>query len=254
MFVKCFLLLLALNFLSAGRVNRPEERIINGSHIEIEDNPWIVSIQLSGQHICGGSIYSEDTIITAAHCFFDDKQIRKDVRLLKIRAGSISKLSGGTVLKVAAVITHENYFHQDLPIFDIKNDIAVVRLSKRLKFTSKVHPIPLANSNPYPGTEALIAGWGYTYTSDNKILSPITLRGASVEILSSKNCGVSHGQSTICAGYYEKTFCVGDSGGPLVINKELVGVVSGGNCISIGFVSSVPYFREWILNAIKSFP
>jgi len=39
MLFSCFVLLLAFDFLSAGRVPQPEERIIGGSPIEIEQAP-----------------------------------------------------------------------------------------------------------------------------------------------------------------------------------------------------------------------
>ncbi|XP_039488781.1 trypsin alpha-like [Drosophila santomea] len=252
MFIESFLLLLALNFLSAGRVIRPEERIIGGNPTEIEDVPWMVSIQIYGQHLCGGSIYNADTIITAAHCFFFNGAML-DPRYFEIRAGSHSKQSNGTLVKVAAAIIHENFVFRLL-----QNDIAVVRLSKRLEFTNKVQPIPLAESNPEPGTMSFATGWGTTIEGEAGKASkgPIHLQGVKLRIQTPNFCGVSHDGSRICAGYYRQSTCNGDSGGPLVVNRKLVGVTSGGfkNCWSSAFFSSVPYFREWILNAIKSFP
>ncbi|KRJ97130.1 trypsin beta [Drosophila yakuba] len=256
MFIESFLLLLALNFLSAGGVIRPEERIVGGGPIEIEQAPWQVSFQIRGHHICGGSIYNADTIITAAHCFFYNGT-RIDDRYFEIRAGSHSKQSNGTLVKVAAVIIHEYYVHKEYPFF-VQNDIAVVRLSERLEFTNKVQPIPLAESNPEPGTMSFATGWGSMYGTDagDPSKGPINLQGVKLRIQTPNFCAVSNGQSTICAGNVGKTTCKGDSGGPLVINRKLVGVTSGNfeYCWSSAFFSSVPYFREWILNAIKSFP
>ncbi|XP_043662033.1 trypsin alpha-like [Drosophila teissieri] len=265
MFIESFLLLLALNFLSAGRVNRPEERIIGGHPIEIEVVPWMVSIQvnglhvngliLKGHHFCGGSIYNADTIITAAHCFFYNGT-RIDDGYFEIRAGSVSKKSNGTLVKVAAVKVHEYYVHKESPVFDVRNDIAVVRLSERLEFTNKVQPIPLAESNPEPGTMSFATGWGCIFESEDLGISPINLLGVMLRIQTPNSCSISHGQSTICAGYSKQTACEGDSGGPLVINRQLVGVTSAGGvfCDRPATFSSVPFYREWILNAVKSFP
>ncbi len=43
------------------------ENIVGGSIASPGDIPWIVSINI-GKYFCGGSIYNERTIITAAHC------------------------------------------------------------------------------------------------------------------------------------------------------------------------------------------
>ena len=50
-------------FLSAQNQN-----IIGGQPIDISQAPWIVSIQESGSHFCGGSIINAEWILTAAHC------------------------------------------------------------------------------------------------------------------------------------------------------------------------------------------
>ncbi|XP_039489697.1 trypsin delta-like [Drosophila santomea] len=246
MFIESFLLLLALNSLSAGRVNRPEGRIIGGGPIEIEQAPWQVSVQYNGGHHCGGSIYSENIIVTAAHCFFG----KNDRRGFKVRAGSALADSNGTLVDLAAIKVHEN-FGLDINM----DDIAIARLSKPLEFTSKVQPIPLAKSNPSPGSIAFVSGWGKSYIFNNgKMSSPKQLQGLTLRIESPFTCSPFTGSSQLCAGTYGKTVCEGDSGGPLVVNKQLVGVVSWGKqgCSSRAFFASVPYYREWILNAIAS--
>lgn len=46
----------------------PSGRIVGGVATTIEKHPWQVSIQVFGNHICGGSIIKSDIILTAAHC------------------------------------------------------------------------------------------------------------------------------------------------------------------------------------------
>ncbi|XP_041565271.1 trypsin epsilon-like [Drosophila elegans] len=115
MFIQSFLLLLAIGFLSAGRVSRPEERIIGGQNIEIEQAPWQVSLQVNGEHSCGGSIYSKDIIITAAHCLYE-KERRLEAKDFLIRVGSSLWNSKGTLVKVAAIRSHENYNSTNLTL------------------------------------------------------------------------------------------------------------------------------------------
>nr|XP_017014640.2 trypsin beta-like [Drosophila takahashii] len=156
MFIRCFLLVLAFNLLSAGRVPL-EERIIGGSDIEIEMAPWQVSLEEEGQHVCGGAIYSEDIIITAAHCHFDKEGRRLEAEVFNIRAGSALKEEGGRRIQVASIKSHQMYkFTRKV------YDIAVMRLSEPLELSNTVQTIPLGETNPSPGTLAFISGWGGT--------------------------------------------------------------------------------------------
>ena len=55
---------------------------------------WQVSVQIEGNHICGGTILDTYTILSAAHCFdgYGDS-----VEGFYIRAGSRKRSSGGQV-------------------------------------------------------------------------------------------------------------------------------------------------------------
>ncbi|XP_037710085.1 trypsin alpha-like [Drosophila subpulchrella] len=256
MFFSCFLLLLALNVLSAGRVPQPEERIIGGRSIDIEQVPWQVSLQFQGRHICGGSIYSKDIIITAAHCCFDEEG-RLEAKDFEVRVGSALKNTGGRLVKVAAIKSFETYVYKDT-----FNDIAVMRLSEPLEFTNNVQPISLAENNPAPETSAHATGWGATSAQHNYwnglhnvvYTYPEHLHGVWVKVNWSYFDGTKYytHQNLILVGSAGQTACLGDSGGPLIINQQLVGVAQGGTCKGQAYYTSVPYFRGWILNAIKA--
>ena len=45
-----------------------ESRIVGGQDADQHEWPWIVSLEKSGKHFCGGSIISEKVVLTAAHC------------------------------------------------------------------------------------------------------------------------------------------------------------------------------------------
>ncbi|XP_017060372.1 trypsin beta-like [Drosophila ficusphila] len=253
MFIKCFLLLSAINFLSAGRVPQPEERIIGGEDIEIEEAPWQVSIHRRGNHICGGSIYSKDIIITAAHCRFTREGKQLGAEEFQVRAGTSWSNSYGTLIQVAAIKSHDKFSKKTYA-----NDIAVMRLSKPLVFSSKVQSIRLAEKNPSPETPAKTSGWGAVRVTDYHGIplpeSPEHLKGVELLVQNCQNYLFTT-EDNVCVESDGKSNCNGDSGGPLVVDQQLVGVASftlGQLCDGFVAFAGVPAFRNWILNAIES--
>lgn len=47
----------------------PSTRIVGGTEAANGAWPWQVSLQIQGQHVCGGSIIGRQWILSAAHCF-----------------------------------------------------------------------------------------------------------------------------------------------------------------------------------------
>lgn len=62
---------IALGLSSASPLVRDEvnSRIVGGYETTIEENPWQVSLQSVGSHVCGGSIIAKNWVLTAAHCY-----------------------------------------------------------------------------------------------------------------------------------------------------------------------------------------
>lgn len=80
MFVKSFLAALALPAIISGAAlpqNDPDnwdevpvEDIVGGVAAVAGDFPFLVSVQLSGSHFCGGTLLNANTVVSAAHCYF----------------------------------------------------------------------------------------------------------------------------------------------------------------------------------------
>ena len=50
--------------------------IYNGTPTSHSNHPWIVQIRLEGgRHRCGGTILTDDVILTAAHCKIDKQMV-----------------------------------------------------------------------------------------------------------------------------------------------------------------------------------
>ncbi len=58
--------------------------IVGGTAASAGEFPFIVSLQQSGSHFCGGSLINANTVVSAAHCAVD-----QDASSIQIRAGSL---------------------------------------------------------------------------------------------------------------------------------------------------------------------
>ncbi|KAK9445161.1 Peptidase cysteine/serine, trypsin-like protein [Metarhizium brunneum] len=136
-----------------------QPKIIGGWQANQAEWPWIVSIRREygggrHRHICGGTLVSPDTIVTAAHCNKD----RLPAGMYSVLAGSNDRESRqATVVRVAQIIDHRQFSPQTM-----QNDISVWKLSR---------PIPESNTIKYarmprqredlPHSAAVkVAGWG----------------------------------------------------------------------------------------------
>nr|XP_036668888.1 trypsin delta-like [Drosophila suzukii]XP_036669252.1 trypsin delta-like [Drosophila suzukii]XP_036669508.1 trypsin delta-like [Drosophila suzukii] len=232
-----------------GLLPQLDGRIVGGTATTISSFPWQISLQRSGSHSCGGSIYSEYIIVTAAHCL---QSVSASV--LQVRAGSSYWNSGGVVSKVASFKNHEGYNANTMV-----NDIAIIRLSTALSFSSTIKAIGLASSNPANGAAASVSGWGTQSYGSSSL--PSQLQYVNVNIVSQAACSSSsygYGNeirsTMICAASSGKDACQGDSGGPLVSGGLLVGVVSWGYGCAYsnypGVYADVAALRSWVINSV----
>ncbi|XP_030554701.1 trypsin beta [Drosophila novamexicana] len=234
-----------------GLLPQLDGRIVGGTATTIGSFPWQISLQRNGGHSCGGSIYNSKIIVTAAHCLQS-----VSASSLQIRAGSSYWNSGGVVVKVASFRNHEGYNANTMV-----NDIAIIKLSSALSFTSNIKSIGLASSAPANGASASVSGWGTQSSGSSSI--PTQLQYVNVNIVSQSVCGSSsYGYGSeikstmICAAASGKDACQGDSGGPLVSGGVLVGVVSWGYGCAYsnypGVYADVAVLRNWVINNSNS--
>ncbi|CAK9825178.1 Transmembrane protease serine 9, partial [Anthophora retusa] len=225
-----------------------EGRIVGGQPASIDDHPYQVSLRYNNRHVCGGSIISEEWIVTAAHCV---QSTFPGFISIKVGTSDLTDTEG-IVTAVKEIITHKKYNRR---IADY--DIALIRLEKPLVYSSRVRPILLAPIADHytTGSKALVTGWGVLRNGGS--LSN-QLRKVTVPLVSSSQCSRLYvtrpiTRRMICAGYVNaggKDACQGDSGGPLVQYDRLIGIVSWGfGCAQPsypGVYARVTALRNWI--------
>lgn len=222
-------------------------RIIGGSKISVTEAPYHVSLQWYNFHFCGGCLYSQNIVVTAAHCV-----INKNTDDIFVRAGSSKANDGGTLYAVIDIVVHKQYNRTVS-----SHDIAVLRLEECITMSDRVKPIELARIEPHVNEPVLVTGFGRT---EREQLNE-HLMAVSVNIIDRKRCTNIFGKKfisyvNICAASIKKDACQGYSGGPLVYKNKLVGVVSWGKGCAHpnypGVYSNIPALRGWIKHVVKN--
>ncbi|XP_060754268.1 transmembrane protease serine 3 [Neoarius graeffei] len=228
---------------------RPEfrARIVGGNASLSGQYPWQVSLQYQNQYLCGGSLITNQWIVTAAHCVYGFT----NPTLWTVQVGLTEQpMSGAADLSVMKIFFHRAYHPEGLSY-----DIALIKLTQPLVFNGQVQPICLPNYDEGFGSGSMcwISGWGATTVGGEVSVS---LHSALVSLLSIQDCGVP-GLSpwNICAGYLTggAGTCQGDSGSPLAC-QDLVWKLAGaaswlqgcGERNNPGVYTSVTYALPWI--------
>ncbi|XP_075678424.1 uncharacterized protein LOC113792158 [Dermatophagoides pteronyssinus] len=197
--------------------------------------------QWKWQHFCGGSIISNQWIMTAAHCVESMKNVYTP-GMIQIMAGSTNwrqpDSEHAVQIDVDRIIVHEGWRQRTG-----QNDIALLHLSRPIKYVEKdkiyINNICLSlqTQHEYDGMVSS-SGWGFV-SKDNRI-TPELMRRVDLMVVDHNTCHQAFNRviqvttNQVCAGRSHRGNCMGDSGGPLILKK-------GNRAIQIGIVSfSIP--------------
>ncbi|GMI14734.1 hypothetical protein TrLO_g4315 [Triparma laevis f. longispina] len=238
--------------------NNHHSRIVGGSTADEDDYPWMVSLQQTWGHFCGGSLISSQWVLTAAHCVVDGAEFFVEVGRYHLFNESEAVFHR---VQIAEVHPHVCYDGSG----DMSYDVALVKLAEPVDnpFIDLFSGIESDIFNPGVSF-ATIAGWGNMEVAP---FWPEHLQHVTVPTITNEACESAYGASSItdamvCAGEVEDggvDSCQGDSGGPLFVHRAgkyiQVGVVSWGiGCADPGYpgvYADVATVHSWITGFVS---
>uniref|UniRef100_A0A6P4EA96 LOW QUALITY PROTEIN: serine protease snake n=1 Tax=Drosophila rhopaloa TaxID=1041015 RepID=A0A6P4EA96_DRORH len=224
------------------------------------------------EYKCGGSLISENFVLTAAHCTSIYEMAPKWVRIGVLNLAIEERTAQSQLLRIDGIFTHPKY-NKDM----YYDDIALLKLEREVVLTEYVRPIRLWVFPELPTTIAFAMGYGATnfakamtnrLTNLNLTIVPNAECNAELPAIAETPNGVL--ESQICAQDYilNRDTCQGDSGGPLQLNLpgrrrrhrihyHLIGITSYGVFCRSSYPSvytRVSSFLDWIEQTVWADP
>ncbi|XP_019110637.1 mast cell protease 1 [Larimichthys crocea] len=243
MSIHCELIILILALTLDGQVHTGQ--IYGGKVAEPHSRPYmaILEAKMSNGLIkhCGGFILTEDFVMTAAHC-----QAKSYRVLLGVHDFFKTK-------EIQSVDVEKAFPHKDYNSTDYINDVMILKLSSKVKFSKTVKAIPLAGQNDGSPKSCIVSGWGSTSKENepgqrmSRVLMEVNVTLIDNEFCKNNDMYCSEG---------EVGPRIGDSGGPLVCEDgKAYGVVSNffqDSSPSLCSYSMISDHMSWIVSTIKN--
>ncbi|XP_047486669.1 chymotrypsin BII-like [Penaeus chinensis] len=219
-------------------------RIVGGTEAVPNSWPHQVALFIDGMYFCGGSLISNEWVLTAAHCMDGAGFVDVVMGAHNIRQNEATQVS----MTSTDFFTHEHWNSHSLT-----NDLALIKLPSPVQFNDFIGAVKLPSSDVAVGTTVTPTGWGRPSDSAGGISD--ILRQVDVPIMDTADCSAVYGHlgnGIVCidaAG--GKGTCNGDSGGPLNLNGVTYGITSFGSSAGceVGYpdaFSRVFFYLDWI--------
>merc|ERR1711935_833640 len=233
------------------------DRIVGGHEAMEHQWPWQVALFIDDAWFCGGSIISENYVLTAAHCadgagYFD------------VMAGAHNVRESSEPNRVE-ITSYNGWTHPEWNSNDLSSDLALVELPSPMPMNDYISAscLPSAGETPSVGSMVTVTGWGKPSDSAGGI-SPVLREVRNLPVITNSDCNDVYGivgPGVVCVDTAGgRGSCNGDSGGPLVQQAGAkapgdkwtqVGIVSFGASAGceVGYPAGytrTEYYLDWI--------
>uniref|UniRef100_A0A8C8SWT0 Peptidase S1 domain-containing protein n=1 Tax=Pelusios castaneus TaxID=367368 RepID=A0A8C8SWT0_9SAUR len=131
------------------------DRIVGGYECSPHSQPWQVSLN-TGYHFCGGSLITDQWVVSAAHCCPNSMQVILGDHNIQVFEHTEQ------LMRIETIVWHPSYDYQTLD-----HDIMLIKLAHPLQTDAYVQPVSLPTACPAAGTSCVVSGWGNILTHLN---------------------------------------------------------------------------------------
>ncbi|XP_065569864.1 chitinase-3-like protein 1 isoform X2 [Artemia franciscana] len=243
--------------------------IVGGEDANIQNYPFVVSIQFRGSHKCGGVVINNNVVLTAAHCI--NRAMSTDTNGWVVVAGrrDMLNIEEGQILRVKCTKIHPDFSHKATMLL---HDIGLIWLDGTFNWSDSIQPAKLSKtwsivSRPWVQTvEKFVVttiGWGRLSHQGalpnilRQVEQTLSTEDHCLRTLQSEEAESLYNPIMFCTDDKGKEACNGDSGGPVIYDGEVVGIVSHGygskrGCEhATGWKMKVPFYYKWIQEEVK---